>query len=415
MSDESGGIHHSSLIIHHSLLYNPRRVRKLLPLVVVFALFCGKRGDPRPPVPIVPQATTDLVVAQRAGQVILSWSYPSLTTAGRSLTDVRRILIYRYVEELPVPAAGRDANAILPGDIDTTLPQSVALFAKVPTLPQAQFAKLSTRIESIEKANLANATAGARLIYADAPPFQSRDGRAVRLTYAVVTEGEDTRGEFSNMAIIVPLPVAAPPKELTATAKAEGVTLTWAAPTTSVTQDAPIISGYNIFRTAPGERIDDFAAPINTAPVTATTYTDTPPYGEHEYRITAVGAVGPPLLQSDLSMPVTVTFKDLIAPPAPTQITPLVETGAVRLIWDAVDAPDLAGYRLYRSESTGHGNQIREIGNFPLIPAPIAVTDYIDRTPDPGIAYRYAVTAVDKNGNESPRAWTAWVVVPKTP
>jgi hypothetical protein len=391
-------------------------VKKLLALLVVATLaFCGKRGDPRPPVPVVPQATTDLVVAQRAGQVILSWSYPSLTTAGRSLTDVRRILIYRYVEELPVSAAGRDPNAILPGDIDTTQPLSVALFAKVPTIPQAQFAKLSTRVDSIEKANLATATAGAKLIYADAPPFQSRDGRAVRLTYAVVTEGEDAKGELSNMAILVPLPVAAPPKALTATAKAEGVTLTWDVPTTSVTQDPPVISGYNVYRTAPGERVDEFASPINTAPVTATIYTDTPPYGEHEYRVAAVGATGPPLLQSDLSMPAKATYKDLIAPPAPAQITPLVETGAVRLIWDAVDAPDLAGYRLYRSESTGHGDQIREIGNFPLIPAPIAATDYIDKKPDPGLAYRYAVTAVDKNGNESPRAWTAWVVVPKTP
>lgn len=391
-------------------------MKKLLALLVVATLaFCGKRGDPRPPVPVVPQATTDLVVAQRAGQVILSWSYPSLTTAGRSLTDVHRILIYRYVEELPVSAAGRDPNAILPGDIDTTQPLSVALFAKVPTIPQAQFAKLSTRVESIEKANLATATAGAKLIYADAPPFQSRDGRAVRLTYAVVTEGEDARGEFSNMAIVVPLPVAAPPKALTAAAKAEGVTLTWDVPTTSVTQDAPVISGYNIYRTAPGERVDEFASPINTAPVTTTTYTDTPPYGEHEYRVAAVGATGPPLLQSDLSMPAKATYKDLIAPPAPAQITPLVETGAVRLIWDAVDAPDLGGYRLYRSESTGHGDQIREIGNFPLIPEPTTATDYIDKTPDPGLAYRYAVTAVDKNGNESPRVWTAWVVVPKTP
>ena len=390
--------------------------RVLVPALVVLLVFCGKRGDPRPPVPIVPQATTDLVVAQRAGQVILSWSYPSLTTAGRSLSDVRRILIYRYVEELPVPAAGRDPNAILPGDIDTTQPLSVALFAKIPTLPQAQFAKLSTRIESIEKANLASATAGAKLIYADAPPFQSRDGRAVRLTYAVVTEGEDAKGELSNMAIIVPLPVAAPPKTLTAAAKAEGVTLSWTAPTTSVTQDAPIISGYNIYRTAPGERIDEFATPINAAPVTATTYTDTPPYGEHEYRVTAVAAAGPPLLQSDLSMPATTAFKDLIPPPVPAQITPLIETNAVRLIWTPVEAADLAGYKLYRSEGVGHGDAIRDAGTIPLEGGRVFTSsDFADTRVDLGIAYRYAVTAVDKSGNESDRVWTGWVVAPKTP
>lgn len=405
--------HLSSLIAR---LYNPAPVKNLLVAALVVPLvFCGKRGDPRPPVPIIPQATTDLVVAQRAGQMILTWSYPALTTAGRSLTDVRRILIYRYVEELPVPAGGIDADAAVPVD-DPSTPRPVALFAKIPTIPQAQFAKLSNRIESIEKANLASATAGAKLIYADAPPFQSRDGRPVRITYAVATEGEDARGEFSNLAIIVPLPVAAPPKSVTATPKAEGVTLTWAKPTTSVTQDPPIIAGYNIYRSAPGEPVNEFSTPVNNGLVTETNFTDTPPYGDHEYRVTAVAHAGPPLLQSDLSLPTTATFRDLVPPPAPASLTPLIETGAVRLIWPPVEAADLAGYKLYRSEGVGHGEKIRDIGTIPLEGGRIFTdTGFTDSRADLGIAYRYAVTAIDKSNNESERVWTGWVVVPKTP
>ena len=347
--------------------------------------------------------------------MILSWSYPSLTTAGRSLTDVHRIHIYRYVEALPVPAGGTDPNAILPGDIDPTLPRSVALFAKIPTLPQAQFAKLSNRIDSIEKANLASATTGAKLIYADAPPFRSSDGRPVRLTYAVVTEAEHAKGEFSNLVIVVPLPVAAPPKDLVANAKAEGVALTWTMPTTSVTQDAPIIAGYNVYRGAPGEAVGDLAAPINAALITDTKYTDVPPYGEHEYRVTAVASAGPPLLQSDVSLPAKAAFRDLVAPPAPASLTPLIETKAVRLIWPAVEAADLAGYKLYRSEGVGHGTQIRDAGTIPIEGGKIITdTGFTDSRADLGIAYRYAVTAVDKSGNESAKVWTDWVVVPKS-
>lgn len=348
--------------------------------------------------------------------MILSWSYPSLTTAGRSLTDVRRILVYRYVEELPVPATGRDPNAILPGDVDPTVPQPVAMFARVPTIPAAQFAKLSTRIESIEKANLANATTGAKLIYADAPPFRSSDGRPVRLTYAVVTEGEDAKGDFSNLAVIVPLPVSAPPKNLTAEAKAEGVALAWTAPTTSVTQDPPIIAGYNVYRAAPGELLGDVATPINTALVTGTTFTDTPPYGEHEYRVTAVANSGPPLLQSDLSLPAKADFRDLVPPPVPASVTPLIETRAVRLVWPAVEAPDLAGYKIYRAEGVGHGAETKDIGTVPIDGGKIfSDTGYLDSNVNLGIAYRYAVTAIDKSGNESAKMWTDWVVAPKTP
>lgn len=391
-------------------------MKKLLALVVLLLVFCGKRGDPKPPVPVIPQATSDLVVAQRAGQVILSWSYPSLTTAGRSLTDVRRILIYRYVESLPVSAVGTDPNAILPGDIDPTLPRPVALFSKVPTIPQAQFVKLSTRIDSIEKANLASATTGARLIYADAPPFRASDGRQTRITYAVVTEGTDAKGEISNLAIIVPLPVAAPPKALAAEAKGEGVKLSWTAPTTSVTQDAPIIAGYNVYRAAPGELLGDVATPVNAELVTATTFTDVPPYGEHEYRVTAVAATGPPLLQSDLSLPAKATFRDLIPPPVPASLTPLIETKAVRLIWPAVEAADLAGYKIYRSEGVGHGTSIRDAGTIPIDGGKIFPDPgYLDASVDLGIAYRYAVTSIDKTGNESAKIWTDWIVAPKTP
>ena len=366
--------------------------------------------------PVIPQATSDLVVAQRAGQVILTWSYPSLTTAGRALTDVHRIEIFRYVEALPVAAAGTDPNAILPGDIDPTIPRSIALFAKIPTLPQAQFEKLSSRVDSIEKANLPGATTGAKLVYADAPPFRSSDGRPVRITYAVVTEGPKARGELSNLAVIVPLPVSAPPKDLTAAAKAEGVVLTWTVPTTSVTQDAPIIAGYNVYRTAPGDAARDLGVPVNAAPVTGTTYTDVPPYGEHEYRVAAVASTGPPLLQSDVSLPAKAAFTDLVPPPVPASLTPLIETRAVRVIWTPVEAADLAGYKLYRSEGQGHGDAIKDVGTIPLEGGRILTeTDFADSRVDLGIAYRYAVTAVDKSGNESDRVWTAWVVAPKTP
>ncbi|MDP9193303.1 MAG: hypothetical protein M3P06_16520 [Acidobacteriota bacterium] len=391
-------------------------IRKSLAVLVLLVLACGKRGDPRPPVPVIPKATTDLLVTQRADQVILSWSYPSLTTAGRSLTDIRRISVLRYVEELPATGVGVDPKAISPGEIDASVPQPIALFAKIPTLPQAQFIKLSNRVDSIEKANLTSATAGAKLVFADKPPFRSTDGRPVRVTYAVVTEGATARSEISNLAIIVPLPVATAPAGLTATAKAEGVVLAWEEPKTSVRGDeAPSIGGYRIYRSAPGEVINEFATPINIAPVRTTTYTDVPPYGEHEYSVTAVGVEGPPLLQSDPSASARVTFRDLIPPPAPASITALVETRVVRLLWEAVEATDLAGYRLYRTEGMGHGAAVQDIGTIPIGTGTQTATNFADDRLDLGIAYRYAVTAIDKNGNESPRTWTDWVVAPKTP
>jgi hypothetical protein len=382
-------------------------VKKFLAVLALVVLACGKRGDPRPPVPVIPAATSDLVVTQRADRVLLSWSYPSLTTAGKNLTDVRRISVYRYEEPLPVSPGGRDPKTLMPGDVDPTQAQPVVLFSRIPTVPQAQFTKLSTRIDSIEKANLADATTGARLLYHDTPPFRSSDGRPVRLTYAVVTEGAIARSQPSNLAIIVPLAVGVPPSAVTATAKAQGVTLTWTAPQQAVGNlGAPIVSGYNVYRSAPGTTPGELDAAINTAPVTATTYTDAPAYGEHEYRVAAVATTGPPLVQSDLSAPAKVNFRDLVPPAAPATVTALLETKLVRLLWDAVDAPDLAGYNVYRIEGPYR---------LKLTPSPLKDANFLDISIDIGIGYYYEVTAIDTSGNESKPAKTETVIVPKTP
>src|SRR5713226_3856692 len=144
-----------------------RRVRKLGATALMRLVACGERGDPHPPVPVIPKAISDLVVAQRGAKVILSWSFPSLTTAGQKLGGIRRIVLYRYTEELPVGQPPRDAKSLLPGDIDPTVPTAVSLFAKVPPIGPQQFTRLRQRIDSIESADLPGATVGAKLVYED--------------------------------------------------------------------------------------------------------------------------------------------------------------------------------------------------------------------------------------------------------
>ena len=390
-------------------------MKKFLALSFAVLAACGKRGDPHPPVPIIPQATSDLVVSQRGPNVVLAWSYPSLTTAGKKLESVHRVVVYRYAEELPATQPPRDVKTIMPGDVDPTKPLAISLFSKVPGLTPAQFNRLKERIDSIESAKLPEATAGAKLIYTDTPAFHTKDGRPVRLNYAVVTEGGTTHSDVSNVITIVPVDVPLPPANVVATPKSEGVVLTWTAPAKATTGDAkPFIAGYNVYRAGKGETPGELTPPVNAAPVTATTYTDIPPYGEFDYRVTAVAATSP-RIESDPSPVVTATFKDLTPPAAPASLTALVETKAVRLVWDPVDATDLANYVIYRTEGQGHGNDIKEAGTFALIILPAGTTTAIDSGPDPGIEYKYSVSAKDKSGNESKRTSTGWVLVPKAP
>ena len=338
--------------------------------------------------------------------MVLSWSYPAMTTAGRSLPKVRRVSVFRYVEELPVPAQGRNPETMQPGDVDPTVPRSLALFAKVPTVGPTQFPKLGSRLDSIESANLPEATSGARLIFEDDPPFRATDGRPVRLTYAVVTEGEFGRSDFSNLVTIVPLDVPVAPTGLKATPRAEGVELSWTAPTAGAGgSDTPVISGYNVFRVTSDTPADELPPPINNAPVKGTTYTDVPAYGAYQYRVTAVASAGPPRIESEPSAIVGAKFEDLVPPPPPENINVLLETKAVRLVWDDVDAPDIYGYYIYR---------IQGRTRLKLIPHPSTEAQFQDISVEPGVEYVYEITSVDITRNESKPTRSARVLVPRS-
>ncbi len=381
-------------------------MKKILAICLLVLAACGKRGDPHPPVPAIPKATSDLLVAQRGTKVILTWSYPSLTTAGKSLPGFRRVTVYRYVEENPVPVAGQTPDAIVPGDAAATKTDPLALFAKIPPIAPMQFNRLKQTVDSIEGARLPGASVGAKLQYEDTPPLHAKAGQPVRLTYAVVTFGQSARSDLSNLATIVPLDAPGPPGGVAAAAKPQGIVLSWNAPEKSASgAGKPLVTGYNVYRLPAAQPGDDLGTPVNAALVTTTSYTDAPAYGEFRYRVTTV-AVATPRIESEPSAPVSATFKDLLPPPPPPSVSALVETKSVRLIWEPVDAPDLKGYIIYRYEGPA---RLR------LTPGPAIIPNFVDISIELGIEYTYAITSIDKSGNESAETFSEKVLVPKTP
>jgi hypothetical protein len=409
-----GFIVHSSSCILSPVEFAPLKRLGALLLIVLSA--CGKRGDPHPPVPVIPQATSDLVVAQRGDKVLLSWSYPSMTTAGKSLGAIRRVVLYRSVEEVPVtPPVTDTAKTTPPSATGTTTASLGGPFAKIPPIGPNQFNRVKEKVDTLEAARLPSATSGARLTYEDAPVLQAKDGRPVRLNYAVVTEGASARGDLSNIVHIVPLDVPLPPADVVATPKAEGVILTWSEPAQTIHgAPKPLIVGYNVYRVNPGQEPGEFDNPLNQSPIAATTYTDVPAYGSFQYHVTAVPASTGSRVESDLSAAATATFKDLVPPPTPATLSALVEPHAVQLVWDAVEASDLAGYKVYRTEGSGV-EKLTPVATIALTKDPISATTFRDTTINVGISYFYEVASIDKNGNESKRVKTDWVLAPKTP
>jgi hypothetical protein len=122
-------------------------------------------------------------------------------------------------------------------------------------------------------------------------------------------------------------------------------------------------------------------------------------------------------LRSDPSEPVEFTLHAVYAPSAPTGITATgfqpadspASAFAVDLIWQPVDdhaspplAPPLVGYNIYREELAGDGSIYASRARLNATPVPLPA--FHDATAKPTARYRYSVTAIDANGNESKAA-----------
>ena len=107
--------------------------------------------------------------------------------------------------------------------------------------------------------------------------------------------------------------------------------------------------------------------------------------------------------QSDLSDTQVVTPVDTFPPAVPTGLNAIATAESVELVWDRNTEADLAGYRLYRAPAAGAFEKLADIAEAP---------SYSDRKVESGKQYRYAVSAVDRLGNESARSEPVAVTAP---
>jgi hypothetical protein len=136
-------------------------------------------------------------------------------------------------------------------------------------------------------------------------------------------------------------------------------------------------------------------------------------YAYRAQRVSRVDVEGKTLeLAGELSAPVDVDVKNLFPPDVPeglAAVATAAENGAgpaIDLSWQADLDPGLAGYLVYRREGDGEWQRVS-----PATPA--IASAYHDAGVETGHTYRYAVSAVDKNGRESARSAEAEETVPQ--
>lgn len=312
-------------------------MRILLPIVFLVLAGCGYVGDPMPPALKVPMAVSDLGVSQRGPSLLVDFTVPDKTLEGLELEELGGIELKIGPDAIPFDAGAWSGTAKT-SDAEATKPGKVS--AKIPVSDWAgQDVVIGVRLKSTRQ----------------------------RLS------------PWSNFVRLKVQPALATPGNLRARAAAEGVVVEW--------DSGVAVKGvqWMVFRQGPQDK-----EPVEMGKIAVARFIDTGAEYDGEYKYSAQATLLAAV--SDVSAPFALTPVDAFAPVAPQGITALSSATAVIVSWDRSTEPDLALYRIYRAVGDGQLARVAE--------SPSAAT-YRDSAVSSGQRYRYAVSAVDKKGNES--------------
>jgi predicted small lipoprotein YifL len=322
---------------------------------------CGRKALPLPPILQVPETTTDMWAYQDGREVVLTWSYPTLTRAGQRLTDLARVEVWRL--EVP-PGQEQSASG----------PQGEELKHRL-------LVSRGKVIARLEGASLEAATRGASLTYRDPLPEAAAGSSPPTFWYAVRSRRKDgTASALSNIVTWQVQPVPPTPTGFSAAPQADGIALSW--------DEVP---GYTyVVERRPSP--EAAWAAVSKIGIETTSFLDTTAVQGQTwyYRVRS-------LLKRTASPPspeLTVPYPDVYPPPAVTGLICLPEPGLVRLRWDASPESDVT-YKVFRRVGDGGWEHLEES---------YSTTEYTDAHPPLG-EVEYAVKAVDRAGNQSEAAY----------
>ncbi len=416
----------------------PWRRLAVAAVVVLAAAACGKKGPPLVPLRRVPAQVAEFSAARAGDATYLTALVPAANVGGDAPADLASLevhaataerepalggeepgppwtLVHRVPVRRPVPPAppqpdGAPAIPPLPLEPGVDQGQRVTLRETLSDALVAPDETSSAPSEQSEPGDSASALDVERPALS-LPPVAPANDRTARRFY--VARGLTSRGRPGAWSAVRAVPLATPlsaPVLAAPTYNADVITLAWTPPPGAIVASpapadgvlasrpvgrAEVTTKYNVYAVGAEAAPDPLgvvtrAAPLNAAPIDAAAVTARGvTFGQERcYVVRAVESMAGTLVEGPASAPACITPVDTFAPAAPTALEAVGGAGVISLIWEAVEASDLAGYLVFRGEATGEPTT-------PLTAAPIGDSSFEDRTVTPGVRYVYVVVAVD--------------------
>ncbi len=345
-----------------------RRARfLLLPLAILAASACGKKGPILAPLLRVPQTLQDVSLSRVGNRVLLSWSNPESYIDGNPLLGLSEVEVW-VVEG--AGAAGAPAEKPAKGDVET----KGRLAMKLPVGRPSPGAKDEPPVRR------------ASAVLEPDPALMAQKS----LFFSLRARDEKRRAsEFSDPVVLESGTAPSPPGNVTVSVSEKSIDLAWAPPA-----GPGKIAGYNLYRSEGEEP----PVRLNAGPLVPPRYKDENFHFGRVYVYfvrSAGGTTG--ALESENSESVKVEPVDKFPPAAPRGLTTISGAGFIALSWEPSGEPDLAGYRVWRSGPGEPGPRLLK----ELSPAE---SSFSDTEVVNGRQYVYAITAFDRAGNESGRS-----------
>ena len=335
-------------------------------MVVVAAVACGKKGNPLPPLRPVPARIEDFAAVRTSEQVELRFTVPAANLDGTVPAAIDRVDIFamRAMAGQPAPTAG--ALAADPRNLLESLPIGRPLPADG-TAPEAVVSTLVPRPGDVA-------------VFADRVDAAEQAG-ATAIYYVAVPVAGTGRGRPGPPTAVanVPLgPLPSAPDNVAVSHDETTLRVTWTPATTE-----------QMFRVSRTSDAPDAQESLTPKPVTGGEFTMPVTFGREVcVSVRAIQVSGAVSVEGNRVDPVCVTPVDRYPPPVPTGLRVIQEGTVVTVIWDGVEAPDLAGYLVLRAAAA-------EAVMVPLLRDPVMETTYRDTTAVAGQSYSYAVYSVD--------------------
>lgn len=374
---------------------------------ILFSLCCGKKGPIFPPLVNIPKAIEEFHAFQRGAHIILNWNNPASYIDGTPLEEITRVDIWLFIASDKVAedkdAAQKEVGGEAREKVEEDKDEQKTDVAESPAESFSENAKFVASISKELFSDYQNHTQEQSLVgeFVCIHPISPGDFAGKTYTFGLKVWAKKKESGFSPLLSVKPQVLPDPPEGLKTEVFEDKIQIEWTSPEKNIDDSSPAdVEGYTVYRKSADKGLSRVSAGL----IRETRFFDSDFQFDKKYTyyVRASASESLPFLESENSESLLIIPKDTFPPKTPTGLVAISGDDFVSLSWNTNREPDLTGYRIWRKN--GDNKEFTALGDI------IHENVYNDTAIKSDRRYEYAVTAVDKSGNESPKSKSISVI-----